>query len=230
LRLKPVEIILIVLISALMIIGSWQAWLPFVMLETLAVVTGAICVYLVVRQHPINFPMGILSSGLFLVLFTQQRLFGDAGLQVFFIVLGFQGWYWWLHGGENRSELKVSRASGNLILGTLVFVAAATPALMIVLKAVRGSAPFLDSLTTALSLAGQYLLNNKKIENWVVWIIADVIYVYLYISRDLKLTAILYAVFLAMCVAGLVEWRKSLNRQEPESILEPVPHPGAPNA
>ena len=217
-----------VAISAALILGAWGKWLPYSMVETLGFVTGASCVYLVVREHPWNFPIGILSAGLYLVVFTQARLFGDAGLQLVFIALGFQGWYWWLRGGAGRTELHVSRTSPALAAGTIAFVIAATPVLMWLLQRLKGSAPFLDSFTTVLSLAAQYLLNNKKIENWVVWIVADVIYVYLYITRGLHLTAILYAIFLAMCVAGLIEWRKSLLRAHPlpESVLEPLTHPG----
>jgi nicotinamide mononucleotide transporter len=215
-------------ISALLIAGAWGKWLPYSMVETLGFVTGASCVYLVVREHPWNFPIGIVSAGLYLVVFLQTKLFGDAALQLVFIMLGFQGWYWWLSGGTGGTELRVTRMSPALTVGSVVFVAAATPALMVVLQLLKGSAPFLDSFTTVLSLAAQYLLNNKKIENWVVWIVADVIYVYLYITRGLHLTAILYAIFLAMCVAGLIEWRKSLldARPVPESALEPLTHPG----
>jgi len=75
---------------------------------------------------------------------------------------------------------------------------------------VKDSAPVLDALTTALSLGAQYLLNRKAVENWLLWITADVLYVYLYLARGLHLTAVLYLVFLCLCVAGLRSWRRSL--------------------
>jgi nicotinamide mononucleotide transporter len=71
----------------------------------------------------------------------------------------------------------------------------------------------MDAFTTVLSLAAQYLLNRKTIENWLLWIVADVIYIWLYIARDLRLTAVLYFVFLCLCVAGFLSWRRSLNAQ-----------------
>jgi nicotinamide mononucleotide transporter len=77
------------------------------------------------------------------------------------------------------------------------------------LRTVRDSAPFLDSLTTSISLAAQYMLTRKLIENWHLWIAVDVIYVGLYASRALPLTAVLYAIFLTMCIVGLLEWRRS---------------------
>ena len=224
-RIKPVEVVLIVAISAALILGSWLKLLPYSMMETLGFVTGAACVYLVVREHSWNFPIGIVSSILYLVVFWEERLFGDAGLQIVFVTLGFHGWYWWLRGGENRSELHVTRASARFWIGITIFLGLSTYALKIILTRYKGSVPFLDAFTTALSLAAQYLLNNKKIENWILWIVADVIYVYVYLIKGLQLTAVLYAIFLVMCVAGLIEWRKSLHRAR-LPLIEPLPHPG----
>ena len=209
-----------------MIVGSWSAWIPYSLTETLGFVTGASCVYLVVREHVWNFPIGVASAAIYLVVFWQARLFGDAGLQLVFIALGLQGWYWWLRGGENRTVLRVTRASPALWAGLIVFTGVATYGLMVILTLVKGSAPFLDAFTTALSLAAQYLVNAKKIENWLLWIVADSLYVYLYIVRGLQLTAILYAVFLIMAVAGLIEWRKSLNQSPQKQEFEPTAHPG----
>jgi nicotinamide mononucleotide transporter len=81
-----------------------------------------------------------------------------------------------------------------------------------ILIAVNGAAPFWDSLTTVLSLAAQYLLCRKRFENWFFWIAADVIYIPLYLSRHLPLTAVLYAVFLAMCLIGVREWNCSMRK------------------
>ena len=93
------------------------------------------------------------------------------------------------------------------------FVAAATAGLTVFLRYVNDSAPFLDALTTALSLGAQYLLNRKAVENWLLWMTADVIYIYLYFARGLQLTAVLYLVFLGLCVAGLRSWLKSLSER-----------------
>ncbi len=177
-------------------------------------VTGAACVFLVVRQNIWNFPLGIANNIFFLVLFGQARLFADAGLQIVYIVLGVQGWYNWLYGGKDRAALNVQRASWPLLLLTLGFVPLGTWLLMLLLRAVNGAAPLLDALTTALSLAAQFLLNRKVIENWWLWITADVLYIYLYLTRELRLTAVLYAVFLCLCIAGVLRWQRALRETE----------------
>ena len=198
--------------ALLLVAASWRGWLPYSLTETLGFVTGAACVYLVIRRSVWNFPVGIANNVFFIVLFAEARLYGDAGLQLVYVALGFQGWYLWLRGGRAGAPLRVARAPRRTLLLAAAFVFAGTLALVFALRLARGAAPVLDALTTALSLAAQYLLNRKFVENWYAWIIADVLYVYLYATRALHLTAALYAVFLCLCVAGLISWRRELAR------------------
>jgi nicotinamide mononucleotide transporter len=178
--------------------------------ELLGFVTGAASVWLTVLARISNFPVGIANSAFFLVLFLSARLFADSGLQVVYIVLGFTGWWQWLHGGQDRSRLTVARSGWELLAAGVAFVVLATWGLTVLLRAAHDIAPFLDALTTAISLAAQFLLNCKKIENWVFWIAADLIYIPLYAVKRLDLTAIVYVLFLAMCFAGAGAWRRVL--------------------
>ncbi len=191
-----------------LIIGTWQHRLPLSWSETLGFVTGAACVYLVVEENIWNFPLGIANNIFFLILFLNARLYGDAGLQIVYLVLGVQGWYWWLYGSKARTALQITRASPRLLALTAAFALIGTAGMMVTLRAAKGSAPLLDALTTMLSLAAQYLLNRKLIENWLLWIVADIVYIYLYYSRGLKLTAVLYFIFLCLCLTGWLNWRR----------------------
>ncbi|HYE73217.1 MAG TPA: nicotinamide riboside transporter PnuC [Blastocatellia bacterium] len=204
------EILIAITVSTVFISGSLQGWFPVSLTETLGFITGAACVYLVVKENIWNYPLGIANNIFFIVLFTNTQLYGDAALQLVYIALGIQGWYLWLHGGPQKTVLKVNSASLELLVYTAVFVVVGTIALIYLLRWARGAAPFLDAFTTALSLAAQYLLNRKMIENWYLWITADVIYIFLYISRGLHLTAVLYFIFLCLCIAGVMKWRQSL--------------------
>lgn len=206
-------------ISFLLVVASARHWIPYGLTETLGFVTGAACVYLVIRQDVWNFPVGIANNIFFLVLFGQARLFGDASLQIVYVALGLQGWYLWLYGGHNRSRLEITHVSIRTvaILSTTLLVS--STALAFILWRVRGSIPVLDSLTTVLSLIAQYMLNKKYFENWYVWIAADLIYIYLYLVRELQLTALLYFAFLLLCILGLRSWRQALDQQTDQSRL-----------
>ena len=130
-------------------------------------------------------------------------------LQIVYIGLSIIGWYLWLHGGSGHGRLTVRRTGFREGVVIAVAIVVMTVAGTAFLRTVRDSAPFLDALTTSMSLAAQYMLTRKLIENWHLWITVDVIYVGLYASRALPLTAVLYAIFLTMCIAGLREWRRS---------------------
>ena len=178
--------------------------------ELLGFLTGGLCVWLTVRAHIANFPVGILNSALFLVLFLPARLWADGALQIVFIVLGAVGWIQWVRGRDGRVEKPISRASRGELAALVGVVVLATAVLTIVLTEANDTAPFWDALTTALSLAAQWLLNERKVQNWWFWIAADVIYIPLYVTKKLDLTAIIYVLFLGLCVAGLRSWKRDL--------------------
>ena len=173
--------------------------------ELLGFVTGIACVALAVAQRIETFPIGIANNVFFIFLYVDARLYADAGLQVVYIVLGGMGW--WVWATRARGPLAVERASFRLLLATTLAVGVVTLVLVPVLRAAHGAAPGWDALTTSMSLGAQLLLNLTRLETWYVWIAVDVIYVPRYFSRDLNLTALVYVVFLALCVMGWRQWR-----------------------
>lgn len=221
-RVSGLEWTAMVLASASLMVASFFRWWPISLTESLGFATGGVCVWLVVRQHIANWPVGLANNVFFFMLFLQSRLYADMGLQVVYFGLGVWGWWNWLYGGEQRTELRVSRATGREWIALAAFVPLGTWALREILLAVNGAAPLWDALTTVLSLAAQYLLCRKRFENWFFWIAADLVYIPLYVSRDLPLTALLYSVFLGMCCLGLREWQRSLRVPAPSAQLAPA--------
>lgn len=178
--------------------------------EIFGFITGALSVWLAVKENVWNWPIAAANAVFFFVLFLEHRLYGDMGLQVIFFGLAVRGWYLWLRGGEHHSHLTVSKISVRLAIVLTIVTVLATVLMAEYLRRINDAAPVLDAFTTVLSLVGQYLMTRKVIENWYVWGFADILYIYLYIQRGLWLTSVLYVIFFAMCVAGAVEWQRSL--------------------
>ena len=197
-------------VSALLLLAAWLKWLPLDLTEAFGFASGAICVWLVTKGNIWNWPIGLANNVFFGILFWRSRLFADFGLQGVYFALGIYGWWSWLHGGTKRSPLPVSRTNRIEWLAMAVSLVLGIWGLRELLTAINGAAPFWDATTTVLCLCAQYLLCRKRIENWFFWIVADVIYVPLYLSRALPLTAVLYAGFLVLCLIGLKRWRKEL--------------------
>ena len=183
-------------------------------IEIAGFVTGALSVWLAVRQNPWNWPFGVAHAVCFFLLFLRARLYGDMALQVLFMVICLLGWYRWLFGGEGHSRLGVTRISSTGAIAYAAAGVAATAVFAPYLRSVGDASPLLDALTTVLSVEAQYLMTRKVIEHWWVWMAADIIYIWLYASRHLYLTSLLYVVFFVMCVIGLRNWLRDSAAQQ----------------
>jgi nicotinamide mononucleotide transporter len=196
--------------SALLAGGTLLRVLPFDRLETLGFISGAWGVWLQVRENVWNWPVQLISSALYVVVFFQARLFADTSLNVLYVALYLLGWYWWLRGGENHGQLHINRLSMRLAVILTVVGAVATAVLTVFLTSVRDAAPLLDALTTVTSLIALFMTGRKLLESWWVWIAVNLVYIGLYVYKGLVLTAILYAIFAALSVVGLLNWRQLL--------------------
>jgi nicotinamide mononucleotide transporter len=148
---------------------------------------------------------------LYALVFWDAKLYADMGLQVIYAALSVYGWYAWLYGGEGRTELRVTRTTPR-VATLLTLVAAAGSALLgaLLRHATDAALPYMDSFLSSTSLAAQWMMTKKLLENWLVWIAVDVLYVGMFLFKGLYLTAGLYAVFLALAVRGYVDWRRSM--------------------
>jgi nicotinamide mononucleotide transporter len=178
--------------------------------EVLGFATGLWCVWLTAKKNILNFPVGIANCALLLLLFAQARLFADASLQIVFIILGVRGWWLWARHGEVASPA-VTVASSRMVAIALAASVTLSVSIAIVLMYARGSIPVFDGAITGLSLVAQWLLNRKKLQTWYWWIAVDVISIPVYIYKELYLIALLYAIFLFLCVVGLRNWKASLH-------------------
>ena len=192
-------------------------------LEIVAVAFGLLSVYLSTREIIWSWPTGIVNVLLFAVLFFETRLYADMGLQIVYFVLSVYGWYQWLHGGENRTELHVSRLKPRLVLPLLAIGAAGSLGLGAILRSTtNASLPFLDAALAVFSLVAQWMMTRKILENWILWIILDVVYVYMFVFlKQLYPTAFQYAVFLGLATFGHFQWRASWRTRPAGGVVTP---------
>ena len=194
------------------------------LIEWIAAVAGAVSVYLSARENIWTWPTAILNVSLYTFVFYESGFYSDMGLQVVYLVLSIYGWYAWLQGGDHRTHLRVSYATWR------AWAASACVALPFWLSLARYTStlhavsyPYVDAGLTTLSLIAQWMMTRKILENWILWIIADVVYVPMYISKGLYVTSLLYAVFLVLAVIGFIDWRRSFARDR-MSARQPVPN------
>jgi nicotinamide mononucleotide transporter len=179
-------------------------------LELISFVLSLLTVLLNIRQNHWAWLLAIISSAAYGMVFYNTRLYGDMGLQVVFIVVSVWGWHSWLRGGAGRQPLRVTRLDRAGWTASLAGWAIGFVLLAFFLKTWTDTdVPRADGFLTAGSLLGQLLLSRKKVENWHAWIAVDILYVGLYLYKNLLLTAILYAVFVAMAAVGLQAWKRA---------------------
>lgn len=195
--------------------SAFVAWgSPVTWLEIVAFVIALVMVGCNIRVNPAAWPLAIISSALYGALFLDSRLYGEAGLQLFFIMVAFWGWWQWLGGttgdGAPLQVRRLAKADRWYVLAAMVV---AWPCLAWLLASHTDSdVPWLDAFPTAGSLIGQWLLGRKYVENWLAWLIVNLVSVALFASKNLWLTVLLYALFLILSVAGWRAWERMLTR------------------
>jgi nicotinamide mononucleotide transporter len=170
-----------------------------------------------IRVDPLGWPLAIVSSLLYFLLFWNSRLYGDASLQLFFVVIAAWGWWQWLRGTDASGQaLTVRHLGAKGRIGVLVAIAIAWPATALFLRRFTDTdVPWWDAFPTAASVVGQWLLGRKYVENWPVWIAVDVVGAALFAYKGLWLTTVLYAIFVAMAAVGWRSWQRLATGTEP---------------
>jgi nicotinamide mononucleotide transporter len=178
--------------------------------ELIGFVTGVLNVWLVTRESIWSWPLGVLNAGFYIVVFARTGLYSDTGLQVVYLVLSLYGWWHWRRGGPSHDAVVVMRTSRRTAVIMTAIAVVSWLTLATITRRMPGAAlPWLDAALVSVSLVAQYMMTRKLLENWLLWIAVDVVYIGLFINRQLPLTAMLYAVFLVLAIIGYVQWHRS---------------------
>lgn len=191
----------------------WEQFRAISLIEGFGVITGALCVYLAAKENILNWPISILSVVTYIYIFYNSKLYGDTILQFYFLFTAVYGWYYWTFGVKSstlKSARPVTRLSQKhwfvilFLLVSLSFLAG-----YLLDRFTDTDVPFIDAFCTITSFIAQYLMTRKKLENWLIWIFIDIIYIPLYIHKELFATAALCFIFTIIAIKGYIDWKRS---------------------
>ena len=189
-------------------------------MDWIGFVTGVICVFLIVREKDINWPIGILNSIALLAVFWTQKLYAQAGLQVFYVIECAYGWWMWtrIDPETDRKLVRISRVEATAVAILAAIGAAGIAVLYPVFRRTGDPAPFWDGVITSMSLIAEYMLCLKFVESWGVYLVADLISLVVLALLGMWVTFGTYLCFVVLCIMGIVEWRNRMKSNSPAGL------------
>jgi len=192
-------------------------WLSGNYIELLGAILGIAYIFFSIRQSILTWPVGLVTSALYVAVFFTSKLYADMGLQLYYVVISIYGWYEWLRGdvATHSEPLKVCHIS--LKLSSILSVVSFFLFLLIwfILKNFTDSpVPMADGFATALSIVATWMLARKILENWLVWIFVDAFSIGLFAYKQLYPTVILFIVYTVMAYVGYREWKLDLKSKQ----------------
>lgn len=181
-------------------------------LEITATITGIIAVWLQARENIIAWPFAIVSVAILAYIFFDARLLSDFGLHVVYIVLNIYGWVIWQSRDSSSEVVSIVQMNGRLItisIATVMFGTLCVGYLM--QKYTQADLTYFDAFTTSGSLVAQFLLAKKYLQNWLLWIIIDLVAIPMYLYKGLYFVAFLFFIYLIICTYGFVSWRRQIS-------------------
>jgi nicotinamide mononucleotide transporter len=180
-------------------------------LEGIAVFFGIASVYYSMKENILVYPTGIISTLIYVWICLQVGLYADMGINAYYFAMSIYGWYIWSQPTQEGATLPVTWLTPRGIAGSfLMFGGCYAILAFILLRFTDSDVPYIDSFTTASAFVGMYLMAKKKVENWIAWIITDLVSVPLYFYKGLILTSFQFLFFTILAVLGLIAWIKSV--------------------
>lgn len=195
--------------------GIINGVLQTTLLEWIAVATGLASVWYSMKENILVYPTGIISVLIYVYIAFQYKLYADMGVNFYYFVVSVYGWYYWIHPKDDSREqvpVTINSTTENLIT-TAILVGSFIILYFVLHNFTDSDVAFWDSTTTSFAIAGMWLMARKKLENWIAWIVTDLISIPLYFYKDLVLTSFQFLVFTGLAFAGYFAWKKSLEKQ-----------------
>jgi nicotinamide mononucleotide transporter len=188
-------------------------------LEAIAVFFGLLSVWYSMRRDIMVFPTGIVSTVIFVYICFPAKLYADMAINVYYTAMSVYGWILWSKKNPGEEALPVSYNNRRENVITLFFLSGSFAFWYYILTQHTDSdVPLWDSLTTAIFIVGMWLMAKKKVENWIAWIVGDLISVPLYFYKGLLLASFQFFIFTIIAVIGLVAWINDVKQQNREAV------------
>ena len=196
-------------------IQSLQAWWHGQsLLEVAGVISGLLCVYLAAKNIIWNWPLAIISVVIYIFIFYDSHLFADMGLQIYFLAVNIYGWYFWSKKAPTETKTPVTLIKQREVILSGVAIVIFTFLLgSILFNHTTASLPYVDSFCTACSIVAQFFMARKVLQNWLLWVFVNIIYVGIYLFKGLHLTAVMYAIYIVIALIGYVDWKRDYKKQ-----------------
>ena len=183
-------------------------------LEIIAVFLGISSVWFSKNNNILVFPTGMISTAIFIYLLYKWVLLGDMIINAYYFVMSIYGWYIWTRKKDNSVTQITSINSKEKKASIIIFVSSLMFVYLVYVYFDKWDSvtAYIDNLTTAIFFVGMWLMAKRKIENWIFWIVGDIISVPLYFYKGLTFTSLQYLIFTFIAIAGYYSWKKTLNK------------------
>lgn len=187
-------------------------------LELVSVISLTLYVFLAMYEKIWAWPASIVGVVIYIVLMARGALWGEVGLNVYYLAIAIYAWIHWQHGGQGHTELRVGRIplfeAGLCVLFTVL----AIPTLAWVLGMLRGSVPWLDATTNVMSIVATWMVARKYLEAWALWVVTDAVYIYLMHVREYHFYTLLYIIYTVVALAAFVRWLRVYQRGDRDAL------------
>jgi nicotinamide mononucleotide transporter len=184
------------------------------LIEIIATIVWLLSVYFTVKQNILCWPTWIIMVVLYIYIFYDAKLYSDAILQVIFLFMQFYWWYVWVYSWKEKNKLPVKLIKNKLRIYIVLWIIMASLAWWHFMNLkTDNTLPYWDAFILYISLTAQLLLSFKIIESWILWIVVDILSIFIYYYKSLYLTTWLYFIFLILAILWLIEWKNQLKKQ-----------------